>query len=311
MLEETLSRLLSEQSASGAFPSTVGDGDQAQVDESCFVTAQVAIILTDLHARGLGDCAALVHARDGALDFVEACAARDIPGTFRFYPEDWNTPKLPIRLPPDGDDTALAWMALMAGGRRSKRAAQAVLPALFERLRTRAARRGDPPWVRSGVYRTWFDAGGGRNPADVCVNVNVLACLARSGCAPAAEDAGACDAVNAACRTADLSRSSLRSLAPFYADVTEVEIALERAVAAGATPLWPAWLALKGRGFVSQDKQSARPPDRPLYCNDHGRPLWRSASLQRARRCHDLSVALLQAQRSLPSATGGGDARYV
>ena len=291
VIEKALSLLLSEQTARGAFESTVNSHGEIRVDETCFVTAQIALILTDI----AGPCAAerdrICQARDRALDFVEACASEPVPGAFLFYPERIDSPRLPIRLPPDGDDTALAWLALMRAGRRSKDAARATLPVLFERLRAAATQRGDPPWVRSGVYRTWFGPSAGHNPADAGVNANILAALAEAGCLPPAVEDRAAAAVNAACSALEPSRSALRSLAPFYANVTEFAIALDRAVGAGATALTPAWTVLLSMRLDRRDRQAGRPLDRLLYCNLHGRPLWRSASLQRARRCHDLVCA--------------------
>jgi hypothetical protein len=305
MLDALLIQLLSEQSTSGAFPSVVGDGGQAQTDETCFVTAQIACILADLLAAGVDGSAQVRRALGRALDFVEACESPDIPGAFLFYPSNKDTPRLPIRLAPDGDDTALAWLTLMHGGRRSQAAAAAVLPSLFGRLRSVAGRRGDPPWARAGVYRTWFSTSGSTNPVDIVVNANILACQIYAGCAvsPALNPVAAI--VNAACCAADMSASSLRSLAPFYADATELEIALDRAVSVGATALLPALRATRAHGLLRQDRQAGRPVNRPLYCNAHGRPRWRSASLQRARRCQDVLSATPYLSSS--SVTGGHD----
>jgi hypothetical protein len=107
----------------GAFSSTV-EGPQGRVaDETCFVTAQVALILADPRAQAERQAVPGPHAEEleralsRALDFVETCAVPGMPGAFSFYPPD-GTARLDIRLPPDADDTALAWMALMAGGRR-------------------------------------------------------------------------------------------------------------------------------------------------------------------------------------------------
>jgi hypothetical protein len=297
-----LEQLLSEQTARGAFPSAVEGNGTSQVDETCFVTAQVALILGVLADQG-----ALVrdaHAR--ALDFVEACASADVPGAFRFYPETLDGPRLAIFLSADGDDTALAWLALLRAGRRTKDEARSALPPLFDRLRAGGPQRGDAPWVRSGVYRTWFDGQGG--PADICVNANILAVLAEAGCEPAEPDRAA-KAVNAACATVEPSKGSLRMLAPFYADAAEIAIALERAVAAGVAALAPA--AERAASLDLTDRRAGRPLDRPLYCNAHGRPLWRSASLQRARRCRDLAAASALRDDLFLSPTGGGHVLHV
>jgi hypothetical protein len=305
-LVRAAAELLAAQSASGAFPSTVEAGGERQADETCFVTAQVALILGELSQSGAHHAGGAVRrAWERALDFVEACASPDVAGAFLFYPATLPTPRLPVRLMPDGDDTALAWLALMQAGRRPRALARAVLPPLFDHLRVAAARRGDPPWIRAGAYRTWFALPDGANPVDIAVNVNILACLADAGCAAPPQPDPAAAIVTAACRTADLSVSSLRSLAPFYADPAEVEIALERAVRLGAAGMTAAWRAVRKHGLQRRDRLAGRPPDRPLYCNAHGRPIWRAPSLQLARRCRDLPRAPMDISISSPSVTGG------
>jgi hypothetical protein len=71
-----------------------------------------------------------------------------------------------------------------------------------------------------------------------------------------------------------------RLLAPFYASISELEPAVNRAHALGASTLGPCrkWIAKAGRGDDPFDD------DQPLYCNQHGSPVWRAPALQRARR---------------------------
>ncbi|MBL6430352.1 MAG: hypothetical protein HPM95_00495 [Alphaproteobacteria bacterium] len=134
MRDGDLDGLLAFQCASGAFPSTVEGPEGRVADETCFVTAQVALILASLARQGARaretQPVALRRALARALDFVETCAVPEVPGAFSFYPPD-GTARLAIRLPADADDTALAWMALMAGGRRSPQDAATVLARLF------------------------------------------------------------------------------------------------------------------------------------------------------------------------------------
>lgn len=313
--------LLAEQTESGAFPSHVAAGDRIIADETCFVTAQVALLLTDLIDKGEGrglltgpDCMALRQARARALDFIETCAAPDLSGAFHFYPPENEegdegvgrraVARLPIRLAADGDDTALAWLALMAGGRRTRQAARDCLPALFERLRAGARRRGDPPFLRPALYRTWFVPSGEDNPVDLIVNINMLACLAAAGCSSAKSDPAA-RAVVAACRECDLSRSALRAFAPYYADPCELEIALARALDLGAEALRPAHARMAAHGDDARDRNAGRPRQRALYCNAHGRPIWRAPALQAARHCRDRLQALTEIP-VFPSSSPGG-----
>ncbi len=285
-MDDLLDELLLEQTVHGAFRSTVDYSGDMLVDETCFVTAQVALILTELTALRRPLVNRLRQAQTIALDFVEACACPEVTGAYRFYPHGLDSARLPIPLVADADDTALAWLALLRSGRRNRAQACKVLPILFERLQVVGTQRGDAPWVRSGMYRTWFDSIGG--PADIGVNINVLAVFAEAGCHLPDRVARLSQAINGACSLVGFSNSSLRVLAPFYADVTEVAIALDRAVSAGVTALAPS--AARASFYVDRDRDCGRPLDRPLYCNVHGRPLWRSTSLQRARLCRDLAV---------------------
>ena len=288
MRDRDVDGLLALQCPSGAFPSTV-EGPEARVaDETCFVTAQVALILASLARQGARACetkpVALRRALARALDFVETCAVPEVPGAFSFYPPD-GTARLAIRLPADADDTALAWMALMAGGRRSPQDAATVLARLFAGHGVRAPRRGDPPFVRAPMVRTWLEAEAPANPVDLIVNLNVLASLAAAGVTPDAHDGFAArlsSRLAAALPQDPPSLSQLRMLAPFYAHPRELAEALARAVDAGVSLLTPALERIAPRAATALHED-----DQPLYCNAHGRPLWRSPALQAARRCRD------------------------
>jgi hypothetical protein len=298
--------LLARQAPSGAFPSRVEGPDGPLEDETCFVTAQVALILADLARRGATApktrSVVLRRALSRALDFVETCAAPERPGAFFFYPPD-GTARLDIRLPPDADDTALAWMALIAGGRRSPQEAAAVLAEHYQGVNASAARRGDPPFVRAPMVRTWLDAQAPANPVDLIVNLNVLASLAAAGVEPTAGDgfsARLAARVASALPQGSPSLSQLRMLAPFYAHPQELGEALARAVDAGVSSLAPALERIAPRAtFAAHDD------DQPLYCNAQGRPLWRSPALQAARRCRDRAADVFQTPFSSSSISGG------
>src|SRR3954466_924631 len=81
-----LDALLAMQAGSGAFPSTVDVGDRLVSDETCFVTAQVALILFDVVERRMMRAPSVIRARERALDFIEQCAAPGGAGAFQFYP---------------------------------------------------------------------------------------------------------------------------------------------------------------------------------------------------------------------------------
>lgn len=267
----TLAPLLALQQPSGAFPSTVGDGDERIGDETCFVTASVVLLLAPFAAARL--------ACERALDFIERCEAPDAPGAFGFYPADGSGPRLVDHLPPDADDTALAWLALLASGRRGVEAGRAAFRANIGPASRRIVPGTAPPWTHPGAVRTWLVERGPRNPVDLVVNANVAAFGARIGETGHAAFDGACDSLLAAARSGHDPQLCGRLLAPFYASICELRIAMLRAVALGAAVLAPCldWLA----GAAGADDPLR--PDKPLYCNQHGRPVWRSPALQLAR----------------------------
>ncbi|WP_444461505.1 hypothetical protein [Rhodobacter capsulatus] len=262
--------VLSRQTATGAFPSEVAGME----DETCFVTASVALCLDPVAHRP---------ALDRALDFIESCEDPRLPGAFAFYPPRGRGPMLVRGLPPDADDTALAWLALLHGERRGTDPARAAFDAGIAPAACLMVPGAAPPWVRRGAVRTWLIERGRDNPVDLAVNANVLALACRLGLAahPVAQGAAASLAA-AAAGGFDPARFA-RRLAPFYADVTELWFAVRRAAALDDGTLGPvlepvlAWLApVLGSRALALDK--------PLYCNDHGRPVWRAPVLQRARR---------------------------
>jgi hypothetical protein len=257
---------LAMQRPSGAFPSQV----EGMEDETCFVTASVALLL-DPQRHGAA-CAR-------ALDFIERCESPRYPGAFMFYPAQGPTPRLIDRLPPDADDTALAWLALLHGQRRTVAAARSA----FEQVIAPAARRIvhglAPPWIRPHAVRTWLVDAGSENLVDLTVNANVVALAHRIGLSRHPACQGAQASLLSAAGGLYEPRAFARRLSPYYADISELWLGVRRATAHGAGQLEPvlAWLApLAGSEMFRSDK--------PLYCNDHGQPVWRSPALQAARR---------------------------
>ena len=297
-----LADLLALQASSGAFPSQVETPAGCVADESCFVTAQAALLLA-----ALGRSEAAIHAHGRALDFLETCEDAGLPGAFRFYPQGGRGPRLVDGLPPDADDTALAWMALVGGRRREAREGLVRLAGLLPRLVCGPLRRGDPPFARAPLLRTWFhesDPG----PVDLTVNLNVLAALAacgagRSGCSLSALMPRLAGRVSAAVSQHAPSRSAMRVLSPYYAHPAELAIAALRARACGVPGL--DGLAASLAPVDARDRAARRPHDRPLYCNAHGRPLWRAPALQLARRLADRASAAFDLSLSPARFSGG------
>jgi len=286
MDNDFLDQLSKCQCPSGAFPSfALADGQKIR-DENCFTTAQIVWSL--LRRGGPGDQE--TRSRDileRALDFVESCESKTISGAYGFYPPDSENTRFTGELPPDADDTALAWIVLSEAGRRKRSDGRKLLKPLLENLRALAPARGDPPWAGTGLYRTWFGTETPSNPVDICVNINILACMEMLGFEEDPHLTLAFAGIKRAFNILELSASSLRSLAPFYASPAEVEIALRRAVEVGVSELEPVYRLVRNQGHEAADRQAGRPDDRPLYCNAHGRPRWYSPALQLVRRHGD------------------------
>lgn len=288
MNSQSLAALLALQRPSGAFPSTVGEDPRRIDDETCFVTASVALCLIELANAGSPQAhLALVR----ALDFVEGCETVDTPGAFSFYPADLATPRVVSRLPADADDTALAWLALLSSGRRSVAEARAAFRARIGPASRQMISGVAPPWTRQGAVRTWLVEIGPRNPVDLAVNANVAALAVRIGETDHPAFTGACESLLAGARGGYDPTAFGRWLAPFYASVCELQLAVARAFAFGVTVLAPClgWLSGTDRGLDPLRE------DKPLYCNDHGAPVWTAPALQRARKL----TAAISAPRSL------------
>jgi hypothetical protein len=264
--------VLAGQCSNGAFPSEV----EGLSDQTCFVTASVALLLDPCeHSVPLSR----------ALDFIELCECIDQPGAFSFYPRDRSTPRLVEALPPDADDTALAWLALVHGRRRSVAEARAAFARWIAPASRRVVSGDSPPWVRPNAVRTWLVEQGRDNPIDLAVNANVAALAARIGLADHPSFRGACDSLLAAAEGGFNPVAFLRRLTPYYADVSELWLAVRRAVSFGASQLAPVldWL---GPALGP----AALRPEKPLYCNAHRTPIWRSPILQAARRLLDHNI---------------------
>lgn len=277
MSDQPLATLLVLQRPSGAFPSTVGTGPDRVDDETCFVTASVALCLIELANAGSSP-ARVALAR--ALDFVEGCEAADAPGAFGFYPADPATPRVVSRLPADADDTAIAWLALVSSGRRGIVEARTAFRARIGPASRQVISGVAPPWTQPGAVQTWLAEVGPHNPIDLAVNANVAALAARIGETEHSAYRGACDSLLAAARGGYDPTALGRRLAPFYASVCELLLAVARASVLGATVLEPClgWLSGAHRGL------DPLRDDKPLYCDEPGTPVWIAPALQRARK---------------------------
>mgnify|MGYP003112445415 CR=1 FL=1 len=282
-------RLLSLQTPRGAFPSTVTAGpDKAPIiDETAFITAQIVIILSELSgALDAERCARALDSCERALDFLETCESRSRRGAFHFYSRLAEARRLPIALPPDADDTALCWAAFVIAGRRRAGTAASALRRCLEPLPAAARQSGDAPWVGAGAVRTWL-AMGGENPVDVAVNANIAFACAVCGLTGRLRDGAVATAVRGLAGSGT-DPAHLRRASPYYRDPAEIACILHRASRAGIMRLRR--ISDRFSACEAADRLAGRPVERPLYCNAHGEPVWRSAALQLARRFEDMRL---------------------
>jgi hypothetical protein len=229
-----IAELLATQAPSGAFRSTVHHhGEVFPGDENGFVTALAIHELERLPYTKMGR--AIGQAIERGLDFLERC--RGESGAFHFYPPGEEPAWMGARLAADADDTALFATVLLAHGRMDRAEASRLIAEELEPFRVHYRPESEPVWVRQGCYRTWLDPKARPNPVDGCVNANVAAFLKAAGRTDHPGYDAACRTVAAGVRWAGSVAWQARALTPWYPHPGELVHALERAVAAGVTPL--------------------------------------------------------------------------
>ncbi|MBZ0112557.1 MAG: hypothetical protein K8J08_08860, partial [Thermoanaerobaculia bacterium] len=273
--------ILDQQSSSGAFPSTVERGLESIVDETCFVTAWVGLLL--LQNRDSTEDHDVLAAVSRACCFVESCESEPGSGQFRFYPRTGSTRRLPIELEPDADDTALAWSLLLSAGRRSQAEANRVLVPIIDANVQRWVVEGEASPRRPGLVRTWLGRSGGENPIDLTVNANVAALLCTMGLRGHWLYRNLVESLCHAVLQSGFALAPLLRLSPYYAHPIELLLAIDHAVRAGAEDLAAFRDSLRSQSWARDDDDVVRALGRPLCNNVHGRPRWRSPVLQAAR----------------------------
>ncbi len=263
--------------ARGAFESFVALNGRMITDRNGFITALVVRTL------GHGKLPPPLHeARERALDCLERCERRSVPGSFGFWPED-TRPSWAPTVPGDADDTAIIALELHRAGRRPPEWLRRVALTVLLPFRVqRDEEEGEPAWVRSGVFRTWL-VHRLPNPVDCIVNVNVAALLASAGLAHIAAYRAVVDMVAEALAWTGDVPARVTEIAPFYAHPLELRWALAHAVAAGAGELAPSL----ERVASWSPQEDACDPDQPVCCSAYGGVTWRSPVLQHVRRGRD------------------------
>jgi hypothetical protein len=276
-----LNEILAHQSDRGAFRSQI-QAEVRIVDENCFITLLVLFELIDL--LPLLRTTQLENAVERALDFIEHCADPDMPGAFCFYPPRLDSPRPNGVLPPDIDDTVLAWTLGIRSNRRTPQAAADALKRVVEPYTLTSRSASHQPWARCGASLTWLRSQLDDNPIDLCVNVNVLAfyslCRHRKHPNYAAMLAMLRDALHAG----DIATNDVIRLSPYYAHPLEILYAVRRAIESGAEDLTPTRERLELSPWATEDIDSSWPRNRPICCYTAGYPFWIAPALQAARQ---------------------------
>lgn len=282
---EQLEEILAKQSPSGAFPSLVKGANGDFEDENCFVTASMVLELI-FRRPNLPLIPKLSGIIERSLDFLETCEDSTDKGAFCFYPLYGNTPKLPISLNPDLDDSALVWLALLLGKRRSAEEALRAVVTVFEKARLFSVNGRHPNWVKPGCFQTWLHLTGPINPFDCCVNINVAALYYHLGEQVRASCQAAVRSIIGAVKSFGSKWPNMSFVAPYYAHPIELYHALKRAVHLGAAALEEALELLEGQEWCREIIANENEQDTPICCNDWGQPRWYAPDLHSLRRLY-------------------------
>ena len=279
-----LHKVLQYQSASGAFPSYVQAGTEMIPDENCFITALVLLELLKFSGTN-NDCPLLENAIEKGIEFLQQCEVPGTEGQFNFYPYNTNTPKLNIYLEPDLDDSALALLVLLQAGKKSLPQVRSIIEQLFEPRRIKYLTGVDSRWVKRNIFRTWINEHNRDNPADCCVNLNILS-LYTTVFPGHTLTPHIVTTVKNAIGMFGLSTSGMRRIAPYYAHPAELFFCVERAIMAGVADIEMLLHHLKKQVFDNNLPLWLSAAGTPVCCDAHGRPFWYAPVLWQARNLH-------------------------
>ena len=279
MTANEVHEVLSRQSRSGAFTSTVSVRSERYQDDNAFVT-----VLTIRELRRVEADAEIDVALSRAFDFLDRCRSSQIEGGYHFYPPRGEPSWIGTWLPPDVDDTALIVLTLLEADRISTDIANAITDRVLSPTRIHYERQPVPSWLSLGAFMTWVGGGIRPNPIDCCVNANVLALLAALGRFDHPGFRPACETIRDGVAWAGDHPQRLRSLAPFYAHPAELASAAHRAVAYGVDDLAPVAAELSPGLELQPEIHCGWPSNQPVCRSKDGRAIWHAPVLQAARR---------------------------
>ena len=266
--------LLSQQSASGAFPSWVRTPDgRWHRDENAFVTAQVL--------RTLDNTPHTATAIEKALDFLNACEGR--PHHFHFWPDNAHPAWMgDERIAADIDDTAIISELLFRFGRISL----AEVRQTQVQMNSYRVQNVDPrlkavqhQWAECQSFYTWMQDENDINQLDCCVNTNALILLhllKQHDDTPSAYPR-IIRMLHQAMQWTCGEYDRLSTLTPYYAHPVEWLAALVYARRQGVEQLSPLISALARWQLPEPRRES------PLYRRHDGRFLWTSPCLNQFR----------------------------
>jgi len=272
--------LLSLQSGSGGFRSTVHSDLGSIDDENGFVTA---LVLRELEP--LAGLPALIDPCRRALDFVARCEAPSRTGFFAFWPRSrW--PSWCPQVPEDLDCTATMASELLHYGRidlaRARDIAQsALIPYRLNELPAEP----DKPWIRPGAFLTWHHPLPFVHLMDCTVNANVAGFFAQIGLQHQAGYDDACRMIADGIHSAAGSGERLEGLSPYYPEPAELVRALQNAVRRGAAELFPCLEELRRiHGADTANHRAAT-----LFSMADRRTRWSSEAVWAARELSEMS----------------------
>jgi hypothetical protein len=247
-----------------------------QDDANALVTGLALRALRPL-MPGARDGTSLAADRDRALDFLETCQSRELPGAFRFWPSG-RLPAWANEIPDDADDTAICALELVHYGRRPASFLAEVAYHVLIHRRVRFIDQPAPVWLRQGAFLTWLSPEPRANVVDCCVNANVVATLASAGLGHLPGYRQACEMIQAAIEWAGNSLPRFRSITPFYPHPAELALALDHAVGCGA-------VELRDASSVLREKLPSWPTNdlTPVCSRAYGGIIWTAPALHRAR----------------------------
>lgn len=274
-MNDLLVELITQQTASGGYPSNVYFQRQTLPDTNGFMTA---LILREL-SRISYPLSSTITQR--ALDFLQTCQSAKCIGLFNFYPPT-ATPPWIKNLPDDVDDTAIIALELFRHKRIDRTFVLKHICSSISNVRLKKIDTPAPVWLQPGVFFTWFQNSEHRNIVDCCVNANVVALFSAAGITHWKGYMEACQMIEEGIRWAGNHKERAKLLTPFYADPVELWYAVRNAIEQGAIHLQASLDLLRQMSWAIEE--GSQMLERPICSSAYGAIVWKSEILQKVRQ---------------------------